>query len=294
MPWLSFDGVKGLSSHEFVQKVQRTTFQQGKQGENEWVAHFAATCFSGEALEWYIGLDEETQTSWRKLRAGLIQRWPIQSGKTSSDVDPANIPAPAPATIPPHSLLPTSNKVLLGVIKVVYDTQSLGYVTLDEAGTCIIQEDDELALVVGRPQQLNAAVPCKISIVSPSAFILAIYYSPSTHYRWWQEGPEDVKASIVHMPYLGLSLFRRLGKDPDTVPSEIPYSPDGDPENPIPSSLCRIPRFRFGARTAVHPLATWYISPCSKGNSFDITLRRTYYEANAPQIHLDLGARGPY
>lgn len=241
--WPSFDGNEGLSSHEFVQKVQRTAFQQGKQREDDWVADFVATCLSGEALEWYIGLDEETQTSWRKLRAGLIQRWSIQSGKASSarsDVNSANLPAPAPATTPPHSLPRTSNKILRGIIKVaVTDTQSLGYITLDAEGTCIIQKDAALALVVGRPQQLNPAAPCQISI----------------------EGPEDVKASIAHMPYLGLSLHRPLGKDPDTVPSEMPRGPNGTYKgHPIPSSLCS--NKRHGS--TVHPLATWYISPCPK------------------------------
>ncbi|KAG8905086.1 hypothetical protein FRC01_008483 [Tulasnella sp. 417] len=95
--WLSFDGKEGLSCHEFVQKVQRTAFQQGKQRDDEWVADFAATSFSGEALEWYVGLDEETQTSWRKLCAGLIQRWPIKPGTISggeADLDPASFPLP--------------------------------------------------------------------------------------------------------------------------------------------------------------------------------------------------------
>ncbi|KAG8952251.1 hypothetical protein FRC04_004958, partial [Tulasnella sp. 424] len=217
--WLSFYGKKDLSSHDFVQKVQRIAFQQGKQRDDDWVADFAATCFSGEALEWYIGLDEETQTSWRKLRAGLIHQWPIECGKTpngNTKVDPAHTPASAPATAPLHSLPRTSSKVSLGSIKVQWDggETSLGYVTFDAEGTCIIQQDAALALVVGRPVQLNAATPCHMSI----------------------EGPEDFKGSIAQTPYLGLSLLRPLGKDPDTVHSEIPYASDGRHlANPIPS-----------------------------------------------------------
>ncbi|KAG8898546.1 hypothetical protein FRC00_002670, partial [Tulasnella sp. 408] len=135
---LSFDGKEGLSSHDFVQQVQRTAFQQGKQRNDEWVADFAATSFSGEALEWYVGLDEESQTSWRKLRAGLIQRWPINPGKKAdgqADLDPANIPTPAPAATPPYALPRTSPKTSLGLIKIKReDWEEIGYLASDPEG----------------------------------------------------------------------------------------------------------------------------------------------------------------
>lgn len=161
--WLLFDGKEGLSSHEFVQQVQRTAFQQGKQRDDEWVADFAATSFSGEALEWYVSLDEEAQTSWRKLRAGLIQRWPVKSEETASDeayLDPAATPRP------------TSYRTLaepsLGRIKVQRDNGvDMGYLAPGSKGRCIIQTEAAKALVVANPQQVHPGAPCRIFIVSP-------------------------------------------------------------------------------------------------------------------------------
>ncbi|KAG9020522.1 hypothetical protein FS837_008133, partial [Tulasnella sp. UAMH 9824] len=224
--WLSFDGNEGLSSHELVQQVQRAAFQQGKQRDDEWVADFAATSFSGEALEWYVSLDEETQTSWRKLRAGLIQRWPVNPERTASGaayLDPAATPRPtlyrAPAEPP------------FGLIKVQRDNKvDMGYLAPGTKGRCIIQTEAAKALVITTPQQA---------------------------------GPEEATKSIPDMPYLGVSLLRQLGKNPDFVPAEIPYKMQGPAVwagEPVPSSLCN----QLAMPSAVHPIATWYINPCSR------------------------------
>lgn len=147
-------------------------FQQGKQRDDEWVADFAATCFGGEALEWYVDLDEESQTSWRKLRARLIQRWHIKSGKTASDtvdLDPANIPTPAPAASPPYALYrTTSAKALLGLIQVQMEDidRILGYLAIDPEGRCIVRTEAAMGLVVAQPQQVRPDAPCRIAIVS--------------------------------------------------------------------------------------------------------------------------------
>ncbi|KAG8921736.1 hypothetical protein FRC00_008290, partial [Tulasnella sp. 408] len=59
------------------------------------MAGYASTCFAGEALRWYEGLDEDVQDDWKQLRAALLERFPPVSEPPPK---PAN--EPSPATIP--------------------------------------------------------------------------------------------------------------------------------------------------------------------------------------------------
>lgn len=54
---------------------------QNRIKDDEWMAQYASTCFADSSLEWYLALEDETQTSWKKLRLALVQRYPVQPSK---------------------------------------------------------------------------------------------------------------------------------------------------------------------------------------------------------------------
>lgn len=80
---------------------------------NPWdalAADLAASCFTGEVLRWYEGLDVTTQESWTSLRASLLATFVTYRGDSSDD-DPDDSrvprtsclvawPAPPPLTVP--------------------------------------------------------------------------------------------------------------------------------------------------------------------------------------------------
>lgn len=80
---LSFTGSEGLylkfrakgctHSSRFP---RRKAFQEGKHTDNEWIAHYAASCLTGNALRWYEDQADEVQDDWKLLRKALLVRFP--------------------------------------------------------------------------------------------------------------------------------------------------------------------------------------------------------------------------
>lgn len=60
---------------EFIRQIRAEAFQNGKSRDDEWIADFAGTCFAGNALWWYEGLELETQSSWKLLRQALVTKY---------------------------------------------------------------------------------------------------------------------------------------------------------------------------------------------------------------------------
>ncbi|KAG9040950.1 hypothetical protein FS837_012914 [Tulasnella sp. UAMH 9824] len=83
--WISFSGASNESGVSFVQSVQRIAFMQNRTEDDKWIAQYASTCFADSALEWYLTLEDKTQTSWKKLRLALVQRYPAQPSKRTHD-----------------------------------------------------------------------------------------------------------------------------------------------------------------------------------------------------------------
>ncbi|KAG8917657.1 bud emergence protein 1 [Tulasnella sp. 417] len=66
------------------------------------MAGYASTCFAGEALRWYEGLDEDVQDDWKKLRTAMLERFP-----PVSEQPPQPASGPSLASIP-GNLIPTA------------------------------------------------------------------------------------------------------------------------------------------------------------------------------------------
>lgn len=95
---LVFQGRDGKECEAFIRAVKSRAFSTGKQRDYEWMADFASTCFEGDGLRWFCGLDDETQGNWKLLERALLRDFP--SVTNAAAPPPSSIPT-APAAAPP-------------------------------------------------------------------------------------------------------------------------------------------------------------------------------------------------
>lgn len=80
---ITFGGTSSDECELFVSAIRRRSLAEGKYGDNEWIAYFASSCFVGEALYWYEGLDENVQSDWGNLRQAILERFGQRSQSQS-------------------------------------------------------------------------------------------------------------------------------------------------------------------------------------------------------------------
>ncbi|KAG8899728.1 hypothetical protein FRC00_001024, partial [Tulasnella sp. 408] len=84
---LTFSGASGTECENFIRFVKRKAFSEQKSRDNEWMAYFASTCFTGAALRWFESLDDDTQYNWKLLSKALLAKYPATYGE---DIIPTN------------------------------------------------------------------------------------------------------------------------------------------------------------------------------------------------------------
>jgi len=106
---LIFEGTDGEDSVRFAQAIRKRAFAEGKLRDDQWMADLAATCFVGDAFDWFDGLDEEVQASWKLLRPALLSRYGKSGTKGGLIASTSGDHIPTPAAAPPLPAFPTSN-----------------------------------------------------------------------------------------------------------------------------------------------------------------------------------------
>ncbi|KAG8995599.1 hypothetical protein FRB94_003536 [Tulasnella sp. JGI-2019a] len=107
-PSVKFAGAAGEDISLFLQDIQQEAFRQGRQREDAWIADYALTILRGRALIWYYSLDEESQSSWKKLRVAIITKFgtaalPSDSGPSQMQrITETKGPSPEPLLQPPE------------------------------------------------------------------------------------------------------------------------------------------------------------------------------------------------
>lgn len=72
----TFYGKDGDECEQFIRFMRRKAFQAGRQGNYEWMAHYAATCFDKGALRWFERLDPNIQSNWNLVSQALLDEYP--------------------------------------------------------------------------------------------------------------------------------------------------------------------------------------------------------------------------
>ncbi|KAG9026150.1 hypothetical protein FRB95_009357 [Tulasnella sp. JGI-2019a] len=105
-PSMTFAGIVGEDVPLFLQNIQQEAFKQGRQREDGWIADYALTMLRGRALIWYYDLEEDVQSSWRKLRVAIIDRFGIpDTAAGPSAIVPMVAVTPTTESIPAPELM---------------------------------------------------------------------------------------------------------------------------------------------------------------------------------------------
>ncbi|KAG8922913.1 hypothetical protein FRC01_013457 [Tulasnella sp. 417] len=71
----TFRGSSAAEAEYFVQAVRRKAWAEQKDFDYRWMAAYAATQMSGQALRWHMGLPRDVQSDWSKLEVALLDRF---------------------------------------------------------------------------------------------------------------------------------------------------------------------------------------------------------------------------
>lgn len=58
--------------------IKTRAFEEQKQRDNDWLCDFAATCFRGEALRWFVeteAADSATAENWKLLQSAILKHY---------------------------------------------------------------------------------------------------------------------------------------------------------------------------------------------------------------------------
>ncbi|KAG8991971.1 hypothetical protein FRB94_012112 [Tulasnella sp. JGI-2019a] len=70
-----FAGTAGEDVTEFVRRLHSAAFARGLRSHDDWIADYASTLLSGNALIWWSLLEMEVQTNWCRLREALLAQF---------------------------------------------------------------------------------------------------------------------------------------------------------------------------------------------------------------------------
>lgn len=124
----SFRGGSGSECEEFISSVRKAAFNVGKVNDDGWQAGYASACLSGAALRFYEDLPENTQTSWKLLRAALLSKYPDAPKDPLASAVPDAPPASAPS--PPAHGTQNSLKTLTALARWGYEPTEPGDLSL--------------------------------------------------------------------------------------------------------------------------------------------------------------------
>ncbi|KAG8960446.1 hypothetical protein FRC05_006842 [Tulasnella sp. 425] len=72
---ITFNGVDGISCHDFIQAIRQHAFDEGRTRDYAWIADLASLRFSGPALKWFESLDDATQEDWKLLKRAILRQY---------------------------------------------------------------------------------------------------------------------------------------------------------------------------------------------------------------------------
>lgn len=151
----------------FVATIQREALEQGRERDNEWIAFLASSQLTGDALYWYVRLEEDVQDDWSLLRPALLATFGRAGGPPSATSSTPAIPAFAsPTTIPTSAAAPPTtcpgSLARKGRLKVLNsDGSPCGYIAKSGEtdglyNTCSTNPDDALLVSLKTPSSGEA------------------------------------------------------------------------------------------------------------------------------------------
>ncbi|KAG8995361.1 hypothetical protein FRB90_000203 [Tulasnella sp. 427] len=98
---LVFHGYDGAEAEEFIRSVKKAAKAAGKLRDNDWIVDEVSVALAGDALRWFIDLDEETQSDWIRLQRAIVRQYPRKEPRTQAPSEPTIVLTPAAAVSHP-------------------------------------------------------------------------------------------------------------------------------------------------------------------------------------------------
>lgn len=203
---ITFYGIDGDEAENFIRTIRKRAHMEGKQRDDEWIADFAAMCFSGNALRWYETLDDDVQRDWSKLRRAILDWLPDTGSRSvvpsvsaygaSSQAAPPPTPAPAPFPLSPTSTTAFPQESMVPLLEGVFQVTSvtgepMGYLSRT------IDSDETLP----RTMSLYSALRVRFALF-PDRQTIKILDSPGSEQflglTWRNLGPSDWNRSDTY------------------------------------------------------------------------------------------------
>lgn len=102
-----FEGRDADECERFIRNITSEMLSQGRIADDAYIAQYAASRMSREALRWYLDQDVETKTSWIRLSTAMMRHYdqtdrlvtlnPLPTAETDGNPRSAKIPTPAAA-----------------------------------------------------------------------------------------------------------------------------------------------------------------------------------------------------
>ncbi|KIO33725.1 hypothetical protein M407DRAFT_17340 [Tulasnella calospora MUT 4182] len=145
-----FYGKDGIEAEEFIRSVMMAAKAAGKLRDNSWIVDEVSVAFAGDALRWYIELDDETRNDWLLLRRAIIQKYPPPSQRSwhgsgpSTPSQPLTVPTPATAAHFPSSFASmNASQKYFYIQAVLQDTGGLLYIGVKNGDVVLVTSRSE-------------------------------------------------------------------------------------------------------------------------------------------------------
>ncbi|KAG9018346.1 hypothetical protein FRB93_000049 [Tulasnella sp. JGI-2019a] len=83
---VTFDGSGDVTI--FLQNVMRVALVQGRQRDDDWMVSYAEASLTGDALRWFVGLNEVSLRSWRSVRNAFLARFTAPAARVTVSKHP--------------------------------------------------------------------------------------------------------------------------------------------------------------------------------------------------------------
>ncbi|KAG9021155.1 hypothetical protein FS837_007523 [Tulasnella sp. UAMH 9824] len=112
-----FHGGTSSDCEEFIRAVYAYAFEKDKAEDDKWIAIYAASRLSGQALRWYARQDKAVKLDWSALQVALLDQYPPSDDdgrkedvaiESTAQPLPTNVPTPAAAAASPAGALTNS------------------------------------------------------------------------------------------------------------------------------------------------------------------------------------------
>lgn len=125
-----FRGLDGEECMGFIRQVRRKALEASKSRDKEWMADYAVSCFTDDALKWSIKVQRDILEDWDVLQRALMEKYcndgvaSVQASGSAGTTMAAAAP-PAPSAAP--TVTPTTNVLIMtGFVRVVAETPEAG------------------------------------------------------------------------------------------------------------------------------------------------------------------------